>query len=160
MKEASRMMLDKLEEEQAQDAATDDSLDDELKAVLSKEKRKGGLTEKQQLAINMIIAGVYATEIAEKLDVHVNTIKKWRAQKLFAAEVNKRKKEVMKTAHGVLMASATKAAQQLVELMDTDKPDRNKIALLWRIYEEGKTTSIEDYEERIEKLEEAIETKI
>lgn len=146
--------LEELEQEQIQDAQ------DETESSEKPESRKRGLTGKQLAAIDMIIAGVYHKDIAEQLGVHVNTMKKWRAQKLFAAELNKRKKEVMKTAHGVLMANATKAVQQLVELMDEKKPDRNKIALLWKIYEEGKTSAIEDYEDRIERLEEAVSTQV
>lgn len=147
--------------EEIKELEQDEILDEsEIEEGDKKEKRKGGLTEKQQSAINLIIAGSYYKDIAQQLDVHENTLKKWRAQKLFANELNKRKKEVMKTAHGVLMASATKAAQQLVELMDAAKPDRNKLSLLWRIYEEGKTAAIEDYEERIEKLEDTINTQV
>lgn len=115
-----------------------------------------GLTQAQHRAIELILEGEHYNAIAKELDIHVDTLKKWRSQKQFARHLAKLRTQAVKTAQAIAQSNASYAMQRIAEIMDDPDSTPTQLRAARAIVEFAHAPTIEAFEERIEKLEEAI----
>jgi transposase-like protein len=119
-----------------------------------------GLSPGQLTAIDLIVAGQTYKSIAEQVGVHYNTLAKWRMNKNFVKELNKSRKEAIKGAQAIMATNASYAAERIIQIMDDPEATRTQLAAARLVYEYGIGTSVEEFEERMEKLEESITRQV
>lgn len=116
--------------------------------------RKEQLSPQQHDAIQMILDGANNFQVADKLGVHVETVRRWRKAKIFAREFVKNKNEAMETAKSILQTNATSAAQKLVDMIDDGNITRNQYNASIKVLEMSfQFAEIDEMRERIAKLE-------
>ncbi len=108
----------------------------------------------------MLIAGIPNTEIAQELRVHFNTITNWKKNDVFKEEMRSQRKELCRTAQNVIANKAEYAARRICEMIDEADTTRIQFAAAVKVYETAIQTSIEDFENRIEELEQAITREV
>lgn len=96
------------------------------KLELVKPKREA-LSPQQHQAIVRILEGASNKEIAEELEVHYETVLRWRRQKMFARELAKEADKVSETAMKIMQANMTHATQRMIEMIDDPKATRTQL---------------------------------
>jgi transcriptional regulator with XRE-family HTH domain len=119
-----------------------------------------GLNPAQEKAIELIMAGRHYKDVAEEVGVSVTTVGNWRSNKNFAKALNKQKLGAAKAAQGVMAASATYAAQRIIEMIDDKEATRTQLAAAVKVYESAIGSTIEEFEARIQVLEDSITRQI
>lgn len=113
------------------------------------------LTNRQLLAIAQIISSPTLEEAHKKARISKSTLYIWLKEKAFKAELKCQRDEVIRESLGSLKSAVTKAVQELVNLMDTTRPDLRRLVCRDILDYAFKTIELEDIEERFERLENA-----
>lgn len=113
------------------------------------------LSNRQLLAISQIIASTTLEEARRKAKVSKGTLYAWLRDDVFKAELKRQRDEVIREALDRLKCALTKAISGLIELMDSKRSD---LRLVYKdIIDYGiKSIELEDIEERLDKVEQAI----
>jgi len=119
-----------------------------------------GLTSAQLSAIDQILEGRHYKDIAEDVGVHINTLTKWRCNKNFSAELNKKRKQATKEAQAVMTSNASYAAQRIIEMINDKEVSRTQLTAAIKVYDSAVGSTIAEFEERLEVLEETITRQV
>lgn len=115
------------------------------------------LTLKQQNAITHLLSTKTVEEAAKKAGIAKTTLYAWMKQDHFKQEVGKRRRALYEEGLSILKASTRKAAEALAELLEKSSASlkrlvaRDVISLAMKAIEQG------ELEERISRIEEALE---
>lgn len=116
--------------------------------------RKEQLSPQQHEAMQMVLDGSDNDQIAARLGVHLETVRKWRRAKIFNRELGKHTNQIMSDAKRILQSNATVAAQKLIEMIDDGTITRNQYNASIKVLEMSfQFAQIDEMMERIAKLE-------
>ncbi len=118
------------------------------------------LSEPQLKCIGFLLEGRTHQDISGEIGVHYNTITNWKKNDLFKGEMARQRKELAKNAQNVFANKAEYAAKRIVEMIDEPDTNRIQFAAAVKVYDSASQISIEDFEKRIEELEEAITREV
>ena len=123
-------------------------------------RNSAGLSPGQLKAIEMIVEGRTYKEIIEEVGISKTSLAKWRTNKNFVKELSKNRKKATKAAQDMAATNASYALQRIVEIIDDKDATRTQLAAAVKVYEYGTGTTIQEFEERIEKLEEMVTRQV
>ncbi len=119
-------------------------------------KKSEGLTNRQSLAITQIIGSSTLEEARKKARISKGTLYAWLKDETFKTELKRQRGEIVKEALGSLKNAMTKAVKELVKLIDSSKPELRRWVCKDIIDYTLKSIELEDIEERLNKVEQAI----
>lgn len=119
-------------------------------------KKSEGLTNRQSLAITQIIGSSTLEEARKKARISKGTLYAWLKDETFKIELKRQREEIVKEALGSLKNAMTKAVKELVKLIDSSKPELRRWICKDIIDYTLKSIELEDIEERLNKVEQAI----
>lgn len=134
----------------------------EQEPLIGKEAKRNsaGLSPGQLKAIEMIVEGQSYKEVCEEVGISKSGLAKWRCNKNFVKELSKNRKQATKEAQNMAATNASYALQRIVEIIDDPEATRTQLAAAVKVYEYGTGTTIQEFEERIEKLEEMVTRQV
>ena len=114
------------------------------------------LTARQQQLLVELVQNTDIQAAARSAGVSRTTAYRWLEQPVFADELNRQRNEAMKEALSSVKSQTTRAAQELVGLLDTDDE-----RLRWRICSDIlrnaiKVRELEEIEQRLDRLEQQL----
>jgi len=117
------------------------------------------LSNRQLLAISQIVASTTLEEARKRAGVSKGTLYNWLRDDAFKAELKRQRDEVIKEALARLKSAITKAVEELIKLMDSNKAELRRLASKDILEYALKSIELEDIEERLNKIEQAISQK-
>jgi hypothetical protein len=127
---------------------------DDISGQKTAEKSKDRLREK---AITLLLSEKSVERAARKLRVTKRTLYRWMAEPEFKKALSEAKADLLRMASVVLSRNATKAATALGEIFMNKKGRLNQSArvsaALWNIRLAHESLELENFEERLRKLE-------
>ena len=117
------------------------------------------LSNRQLLTISQIIASTTLEEARRKAKVSKGTLYAWLKDETFKAELKRQRDEVIKESLARLKGAITKAVEELVKLLDSEKPELKRLVCRDILDYALKAIEIEDIEERIDQLETRISAR-
>lgn len=108
----------------------------------------------------MLLEGKPQTEIALQLGVHFNTIGNWKKNEAYKEELSRQRKEMTKSAYNIFAGKAEYAARRIVEMIDDKEVNRIQFSAACKVFDTATATSVEDFEKRIEELEDKITREV
>lgn len=119
-------------------------------------KENEELTNRQLLAITQIIASPTLEEARRKARISKGTLYAWLKDEAFKIELKRQREEIVKEALASLKNAMTKAVKELVKLINSSKPELRRWVCKDIIDYTLKSIELEDIEERLNKVEQAI----
>jgi len=117
------------------------------------------LSEKQIIAIELLMAGKPVAKVAKAAGVSRVTIYRWLKNDDFRAELDKRKNALIERSSRKLVGALDQAIDVLIELLKSKNQNVRRLAAGNLIEYSVKLSSLTDIEKRIKALEVAIEEK-
>lgn len=123
---------------------------------IPKMEEKMELSNRQLLAISQIIASTTLEEARRKAKISKGTLYAWLRDDAFKAELKRQRDEVIKESLARLKSAITKAVEELIKLMDSSRPELRRLASKDILEYALKSIELEEIEERLDKVEQAI----
>lgn len=117
------------------------------------------LTTRQAKAIPILLAARSYEEGCKKARVSKTTFYTWMQDKSFAAEFDRQRTEIVEAAFGMIAQNIEKAVTTLVGLLDSKDERVKRLTANDIVGHYLKHKEIEDLEERIERIEERLDTR-
>ena len=117
------------------------------------------LTNRQLLVIQHILASATLEEARRRARLSKGTLYAWLKEDDFSAELKRQRDDAIKNASDRLKCAMAKAVNGLIELMDTPRPDLKRWVYKDVIEYALKSIEIEALEERLKKVELALQNK-
>ncbi len=115
------------------------------------------LSDSQMKAIDLMVEGkLNLKQIAAEVEAGYQTVRKWRTQKDFVAELAQRRREASSEAQAKLQASANHAAERLIAMIDDPDANRINFQAAKAVLEMALQSGFIEFEERLQQLEEAL----
>ena len=119
---------------------------------------KAKLTTKQAKAIPIVLAAKNYEEGCKSAQVSKTTFYSWLQDETFATEFDQQRNEIVEAAFGMIAQNIDKAVSTLVGLLDTGDDRVKRLTANDIIGHFLKHKELKDLEERIEGIEERLET--
>lgn len=123
-------------------------------------RNSAGLSPGQLKAIEMIVEGRSYKEVCDEVGISKSGLAKWRCNKNFIKELSKNRKQATKEAQNMAATNASYALQRIIEIIDDPEATRTQLAAAVKVYEYGTGATIQEFEERIGKLEEMVTRQV
>lgn len=120
---------------------------------------KGKLTTKQAKAIPVLLAAKSYEKGCKAAKISKATFYKWMQEESFATEFDRQRNEIAETAFGMITQNIEKAVSTLVGLLDTGDDRVKRLTANDVINHFLKRRELVDLEERIERIEERLESR-
>ena len=121
--------------------------------------KKSALTSRQLRAITCILDNSSIEESAKKAGVSRSTLYNWLNDSQFRRQLKKEREAIFEKGLNALKAATSKAANALIELLDCRDRGTRRLAAKEIINMAFKANEIKELEERISRLEEALELR-
>jgi len=118
-----------------------------------------GLTKRQQRAIPILLTSPTYTDAARKARVGRNTLYSWLKDPAFKAELERQRHEITEEAYGLLSQNLTKAVEVLTTLLDDSEKRLKRLAAKDILEFFIKHIEMKAFEERLEAIEECLDSK-
>jgi hypothetical protein len=116
------------------------------------------LSRRQLKAIPFLIGSPTYTQGCEKAKINKTTLYKWLKNPEFRTELDRQRSEIVEAAFGMIAQNIEKAVSTLVGLLDTGDDRVKRLTANDIIGHFLKHKELRELEERIERIEERIET--
>jgi len=120
---------------------------------------KTGLTKRQQRAIPILLTSPTYTDAAQKARIGRNTLYGWLKDPAFKAELERQRDEITEEAYGLLSQNLTKAVEVLTTLLDDSDKKLKRLAAKDILDFFVKHIELKAFEERLEAIEESLDSK-
>jgi hypothetical protein len=117
------------------------------------------LSRRQLKAIPFLIGSPTYTQGCEKAKINKTTLYKWLKNPEFRTELDRQRSEIVEAAFGMIAQNIEKAVSTLVGLLDTGDDRVKRLTANDIVNHFLKRRELVDLEERIERIEERIETR-
>ena len=117
------------------------------------------LTTKQAKTIPILLAAKTYEKGCKSARISKTTFYKWMQDEGFAAEFDRQRNKIAEAAFGMITQNIGKAASALVELLDTGDDRVKRLTANDIIGHFLKHKELKDLEERIQQIEERLETR-
>jgi hypothetical protein len=121
---------------------------------VSERDRPQNLTAAQYRALTVLLTGGTAEAAAEAAGVSGRTLRRWQLSAEFADAMRSEARESFRQAHTQLLAAGLEAVAALRQALRTGSP-AGKIRAARTLLELGLKVAEDDFDERLERLEEA-----
>lgn len=121
-------------------------------------EEKTKLSRRQLKAIPFLVGSPTYTQGCEKAKINKTTLYKWLKNPEFKVELDRQRSEIVEAAFGMIAQNIEKAVSTLVGLLDTGDDRVKRLTANDIIGHFLKHKELRDLEERIERIEERIET--
>jgi hypothetical protein len=118
------------------------------------------ITEEQAQLVEMLSKGMKMQEIADVLGVHINTVTNRKKSPIVQSALKEVRKEAVRMAQNLMGNKATWAAQKIIDMVDDPDATRVQYQAACKVYDAGIGITVEDFEERLEKLEESVTREV
>ena len=122
-------------------------------------EEKSKLTRRQLKVIPFIVSNPNYTQGCEKANINKTTLYKWLKQPEFKAELDRQRDEIVEAAFGMIALNIEKAVSSLVGLLDTGDDRVKRLTANDIIGHFLKHKELKDLEQRIERIEERLESR-
>jgi hypothetical protein len=116
------------------------------------------LSRRQLKAIPFLIGSPTYTQGCEKAKINKTTLYKWLKNPEFRTELDRQRSEIVEAAFGMIAQNIEKAVSTLVGLLDTGDDRVKRLTANDIVNHFLKRRELVDLEERIERIEERLET--
>jgi hypothetical protein len=116
------------------------------------------LSRRQLKAIPFLIGSPTYTQGCEKAKINKTTLYKWLKNPEFRTELDRQRGEIVEAAFGMIAQNIEKAVSTLVGLLDTGDDRVKRLTANDIVNHFLKRRELVDLEERIERIEERLET--
>jgi hypothetical protein len=117
------------------------------------------LSRRQLKAIPFLIGSPTYTQGCEKAKINKTTLYKWLKNPEFRTELDRQRGEIVEAAFGMIAQNIEKAVSTLVGLLDTGDDRVKRLTANDIVNHFLKRRELADLEERIERIEERLETR-
>jgi hypothetical protein len=117
------------------------------------------LSRRQLKAIPFLIGSPTYTQGCEKAKINKTTLYKWLKNPEFRTELDRQRSEIVEAAFGMIAQNIEKAVSTLVGLLDTGDDRVKRLTANDIVNHFLKRRELVDLEERIERIEERLETR-
>ena len=117
------------------------------------------LSRRQLKAIPFLIGSPTYTQGCEKAKINKTTLYKWLKNPEFRTELDRQRSEIVEAAFGMIAQNIEKAVSTLVGLLDTGDERVKSLTANDIVNHFLKRRELVDLEERIERIEERLETR-
>ena len=117
------------------------------------------LSRRQLKAIPFLIGSPTYTQGCEKAKINKTTLYKWLKNPEFKVELERQRSEIVEAAFGMIAQNIEKAVSTLVGLLDTGDDRVKRLTANDIVNHFLKRRELVDLEERIEQIEERLETR-
>jgi hypothetical protein len=117
------------------------------------------LSRRQLKAIPFLIGSPTYTQGCEKAKINKTTLYKWLKNPEFRTELDRQRGEIVEAAFGMIAQNIEKAVSTLVGLLDTGDDRVKRLTANDIVNHFLKRRELVDLEERIERIEERLETR-
>ncbi len=115
------------------------------------------LSDQKLHALDLMMTGkMNLKQIAEEVGVAYQTLRSWKTQKDFIAELALRRREASAQAQAILQDKATHAAIRMAEMIDDPEANRINFQACKVVLEMAVQSGMIEFEERLMTLEEAL----
>jgi transposase len=121
--------------------------------------RKSALNPKQYKALSYILESNSVEKAAQKAGVSRSTIYNWMRDPRFKEQLEREKRAVFEEGLNALKMATAKAARTLIELLECRDLTTKRLAAKEIISISIKVAELQDIEERVERIEEFLESK-
>jgi len=121
--------------------------------------KKDGLTARQLRFIPFILLAASIEAAAEEAKVGRATVYRWLKEKHFREKIELMRQELFTEGLSRLKAATDKAAQKMIELLDSDNDNTRRLAAKDILNFALKAIETQDLEARIERIEEILEKR-
>lgn len=116
------------------------------------------INEKQENAINMLIAGKTIEEISQKLNININTIYRWKRQTKFKQSLRNRQDSVFEDISLRLGSIGTEALEIIYSLMKNAVNENTKLKASTFVIDKLLQLRDDDIVKKIEEIELVLST--
>lgn len=101
------------------------------------------LDERKEKAITLILSGEAITDVAKLVGVYRSTIYNWLEEEEFKAELDRRRREIVKQGNALILAELKTYVMELRKMAIKGKSERNRLDALQYLIDRvlGKTTT-------------------